>query len=352
MALIECPECGKMVSDKAPACPHCGYVIKKNKVKFKKSNIIKLVGAVIVVGAIGIIVFTHQSSVSGEQDIKIDRWELLEAGKYIDTYEGKISSSNKGTILAVIGKDDGIDESIISKFALLKDGSGKVEVYTDEDPSQACKVTGYLRGKEVTDKIVKNVKSEASDYDDYDESVGSSCNVKMTVELKEKTSGILFGEISLDVPDVEKEFCEIPIIDGEGEYSYGAYDLPYKMRGVDVKFEPEYFCKAEELTSKNYKVLKEFEIERGESSYGNINYSGSEELEIPDVNKGILMYVAKEKDSKDNGMRVVSIENSKCELSTYKYIDPDEEEDVKPEYQIDIKGYIEIGKVKEEKENE
>lgn len=25
MALIKCPECGKDVSDKAPACIHCGY---------------------------------------------------------------------------------------------------------------------------------------------------------------------------------------------------------------------------------------------------------------------------------------------------------------------------------------
>ena len=24
MALIECPECNKEISDKAPACPHCG----------------------------------------------------------------------------------------------------------------------------------------------------------------------------------------------------------------------------------------------------------------------------------------------------------------------------------------
>ena len=25
MALIPCPECGKEVSDRAPACIHCGY---------------------------------------------------------------------------------------------------------------------------------------------------------------------------------------------------------------------------------------------------------------------------------------------------------------------------------------
>lgn len=29
MALINCPECNKQVSDKAPACPHCGYTEAK-----------------------------------------------------------------------------------------------------------------------------------------------------------------------------------------------------------------------------------------------------------------------------------------------------------------------------------
>ncbi len=27
MALIKCPECGKQVSDKAEACPNCGYPV-------------------------------------------------------------------------------------------------------------------------------------------------------------------------------------------------------------------------------------------------------------------------------------------------------------------------------------
>lgn len=27
MALINCPECGKEISDKSPACIHCGYPI-------------------------------------------------------------------------------------------------------------------------------------------------------------------------------------------------------------------------------------------------------------------------------------------------------------------------------------
>lgn len=31
MALINCPECGKEISDRAEACPNCGYPIKKVK---------------------------------------------------------------------------------------------------------------------------------------------------------------------------------------------------------------------------------------------------------------------------------------------------------------------------------
>lgn len=33
MALIECPECHKEISDKALACPHCGYPIKQENNK-------------------------------------------------------------------------------------------------------------------------------------------------------------------------------------------------------------------------------------------------------------------------------------------------------------------------------
>ena len=31
MAIIACPECGKEISDKAKSCPHCGYVLEKEK---------------------------------------------------------------------------------------------------------------------------------------------------------------------------------------------------------------------------------------------------------------------------------------------------------------------------------
>lgn len=34
MALINCPECGKQVSDTAPTCPNCGYDLSQNRDDF------------------------------------------------------------------------------------------------------------------------------------------------------------------------------------------------------------------------------------------------------------------------------------------------------------------------------
>ena len=44
MALIKCPECGKEISDRAPACIHCGYPLDNEPtVKFQSSNHFKKV---------------------------------------------------------------------------------------------------------------------------------------------------------------------------------------------------------------------------------------------------------------------------------------------------------------------
>ena len=40
MALIKCPECGGQVSDKAPACIHCGYPITSESSNYQYSCLI------------------------------------------------------------------------------------------------------------------------------------------------------------------------------------------------------------------------------------------------------------------------------------------------------------------------
>lgn len=38
MSLINCPECGKEISDKAKTCPHCGYPLEEYVSKTKESK--------------------------------------------------------------------------------------------------------------------------------------------------------------------------------------------------------------------------------------------------------------------------------------------------------------------------
>lgn len=60
MALIKCPECEKEVSDKAPACPHCGAPINQAKEKLKKAKKEPKqygCGTLIVLAVVGFIIY-------------------------------------------------------------------------------------------------------------------------------------------------------------------------------------------------------------------------------------------------------------------------------------------------------
>lgn len=67
MALINCPDCGKEVSDQAPTCPNCGRPIKKEVSKSKPEVKVEgqkegcflqtlNVGCMIIFAIIGIII--------------------------------------------------------------------------------------------------------------------------------------------------------------------------------------------------------------------------------------------------------------------------------------------------------
>lgn len=69
MALINCPECKKEVSDKATKCPHCGFSLKR-----KRNFIITGVSAlvVIIVAAIIFVPILQQRAVQAELDAYYD----------------------------------------------------------------------------------------------------------------------------------------------------------------------------------------------------------------------------------------------------------------------------------------
>ena len=50
MALIKCPDCGKEVSDKAPACPNCGRPIApRNLSSFFRQKWVMYIGIIVII---------------------------------------------------------------------------------------------------------------------------------------------------------------------------------------------------------------------------------------------------------------------------------------------------------------
>ncbi len=71
MAMIQCPECGKEISDTAEACPACGYVIKKKKKIFSKKKFIILAMIALVI-ATGSILFVMSNKLNETEQKEVD----------------------------------------------------------------------------------------------------------------------------------------------------------------------------------------------------------------------------------------------------------------------------------------
>lgn len=56
MALIQCSECGKEISDQIAACPHCGYPVQKQTDENKGNNKKKLLLPIIIAGIILVLI--------------------------------------------------------------------------------------------------------------------------------------------------------------------------------------------------------------------------------------------------------------------------------------------------------
>lgn len=87
MAMIDCPECNKQLSDLAKSCPHCGApAIKKKAVKKPTSPIVVFAMALMAIGIVINIALNNHDAASGsgeltqeQQKKKTEHEELLSA---------------------------------------------------------------------------------------------------------------------------------------------------------------------------------------------------------------------------------------------------------------------------------
>lgn len=81
MALMQCPECGKEISDQVPACPHCGFPVQKQtggdgKDKKKKFIPLIIIGSIFILAAALFICYKFVYQGSFEITLSKDTVEL------------------------------------------------------------------------------------------------------------------------------------------------------------------------------------------------------------------------------------------------------------------------------------
>lgn len=81
MALIKCPECGKEISDKAPACIHCGFPLEQQSITEKAVNDVDT--------KLYKLILSNSPGDAKVKTIKLIRdiygWGLAEAKNFVDT---------------------------------------------------------------------------------------------------------------------------------------------------------------------------------------------------------------------------------------------------------------------------
>ncbi len=182
MALINCPECNKDVSEKADSCPNCGYpirneVIEKNiqvdntspdeqvdsssLLEYANKNrvIAAIVGVSMVVVLILIFVISSLSSLS-ENDKKAFDMILKASDEFKDPSSVRLVSgsfSEDGTLCCVISATNGFGARVTSYYRIYESGFS----YKTEYPDSSFKKTDFFNIEKINNKL----KKEFSSYD-------------------------------------------------------------------------------------------------------------------------------------------------------------------------------------------
>lgn len=378
MALIECPNCGQSVSEKASKCPKCDYSFQKNlnsgvqepeaaheqwtaaadancadfpqtapKKKNRKKTVMILLAAFAAVIAVLAVLFGPKLFVPklSVKDITISKWRLTDSSKYSDSYEGTVTSEQKEPFVAIVGE---YDDKTPKEFVYLGDGKGTIElsVDSDEDPSLTYRPIGYLSGKPVNSSAIDVTYSDDF-YHDWSEIETTRCNVLFSIDMNNSKNGLLFFDVNNETNhETEKNLVAL-VVHGKAEYRYPA-NLPYKARGIDVTIEPKLFCESKDIKENDYTIEEPFVVEKDvyEGEYYSSNsYSGTIKYSFPDHADGFVLCSKELIDGGNKKNRGVKeqflrlLEQGKLTLSTYDSVDIDETL-VAPTYKFSFYGYI------------
>lgn len=358
MALIQCPECGQTISDKAEKCPKCGYSIvqeaKKTVLeakttmsdqssansKSKRKNII-IAGVIALIAIIVVAGFLIKGVFSSVPvaEINITKWKVTDSTSYGDYYEATITSEQKKPFMAVIGSYK--DEGSYPKFAFVDGGEGKLEIYTsdDDDPSIKYHPIGYYQTEKIKASDL-SVKYKDSGYTDWSWEE-TNCFVDITLKINKSVNGILFVNFENITNDETDYNLSIPITNGEGKFSYYA-ELPYKSRGIEIEVSPVCFVKSTPLSETDYSVDKAFSVKKEEDKNGTY-YDGEGTWIFPEQEDGLILYTMELTDGGDKAKRgkeengLTFLHDHEITITSY---DSAKDGTLMPNYSIKLIGYL------------
>lgn len=184
MALFNCPECGKEISDKAGVCPRCGCPMVKGNVSTEATNSTKIieqhntkpikknkklsfiiVGGMIMVVLIAIIIFSLAGKENGKEQTggiigTTDGKELI--GGISDVTDGKITGGTEAELAIVIDILSLTRDEVLSTFPNAEDES------TIKIPGTFAGSTGIYKvffASNETDVVQLIFERDSDDYD-------------------------------------------------------------------------------------------------------------------------------------------------------------------------------------------
>ena len=159
MTLIKCPECNKNISDKAEACPHCGYNLKQKSNRINTENVLDnlkgkwdnkyLIILLLLIVGIYFIFFNNSSQNNNGGTYKPNsngNYEFNQNGKYFEFPTNyKVYIDKSGGIY--VGKNID-DQGALIPYILIE----KYKNYTD--PAQLLNELTNEIGKEYSDAVI------------------------------------------------------------------------------------------------------------------------------------------------------------------------------------------------------
>ena len=172
MALINCPECGKEISDSAQRCVNCGYTIlhietqmantvKKTKFNKKKIIMFSIIGVLVVTLAIILIVILSKPNVV---QLLQGTWEYSET---VETKYGDLSLGAtytiKGNVINWRSYTAGLELSNESGTYTI-DGNNIIIDWYSEDSSGMNKIPFMIKNGEILFNVNDKCESEYRHY--------------------------------------------------------------------------------------------------------------------------------------------------------------------------------------------